>query len=62
MSVHKEQQNEYKKQLTEIPPRRSRPLAYLKKDDFQYFMKYGDYDVGFKIVGDTVTVEQLRPL
>ncbi|MBY0314246.1 MAG: tRNA (N6-threonylcarbamoyladenosine(37)-N6)-methyltransferase TrmO [Bdellovibrionales bacterium] len=61
-TVHKDQQKEYKKQLTEILREDPRPLAYLKKNDFQYFMKYGDYDVGFTIVNDTVTVQELRPL
>lgn len=61
-TVLESEKKTYKQQLTEILREDPRPLAYLKKDDFQYFMKFGNYDVGFRIVDNVVTVNELRPL
>jgi len=44
--------------LTEDP----RPLAYLNRPQHVYWLKFGDYDVGFEIKGEKLTVKQLKPL
>lgn len=55
-----EEKKTYKKQLTEILKEDPRPLAYLNKKDFQFYMKFGRYDVGFKVEGHTLTINSLR--
>jgi tRNA-Thr(GGU) m(6)t(6)A37 methyltransferase TsaA len=51
-----------KEELADILSEDPRPLAYLKRPLHMYWVKYGDYDVGFKIEDDALTVLTLKPL
>lgn len=51
-----------KTSLTEILTEDPRPLAYLNKPEHTYWVKYDQYDIGFEIVNETLTVKEIKVL
>lgn len=60
--IPKKQIAELKEELSDILTEDPRPLAYLNRPLHIYWVKYGDYDVGFEIKNEILTVTQLKPL
>lgn len=59
-SIDVSKKNLFKKQLREILCEDPRPLAYLEKSDHLYWLRYGEWDIGFEIANQTVTVIKLK--
>jgi len=60
--VSKKQSTELREHLSDILIEDPRPLAYLNKPHHTYWVKYGDYDVGFEIKDGVLTVKELKTL
>lgn len=58
--LSKKERTVFETQLTEILSEDPRPLAYLNKPLHQYWVKYGEYDVGFEIDGETLRVNKIK--
>ncbi len=56
------EQTLFKKQLKEILCEDPRPLAYLEKKSFTYWLSYGSWDIGFEVDGETLTVRSLKKI
>lgn len=52
----------FKKQLKEILREDPRPLAYLEKKSYRYWLSYNTWDIGFDVDGETLTVRSLKKI
>ncbi len=62
LGIDKKITSQLKAELKDILSEDPRPLAYLKRPQHLYWVKYGDFDVGFQIKDTRLTVTQLKKL
>ena len=58
--LSQKQRSLFKKQIKEILQEDPRPLAYLERPQHLYWLRYGDYDIGFEIKNEHVLVKKIK--